>query len=108
MATKAITGKRQPLHTHRETGWHATDWTLCTFDPWVRKVGVNNQGVGSLWVSAGEGYVGARLASDHMIELKPGTIVDFPLSPSGVAATLSIWGADGATHPVGLMLMEVG
>jgi hypothetical protein len=105
MATASVTGKIAPMDFKRFTGGHATDWTLITFDAWVRTIGVNNQGVASCWVS--RALTGARAAADDQIEVKPGTTVDFHVGrPSLGVPKLAVFGSDGATHPIGFVLED--
>lgn len=107
MATANVTGKARPFDIERFTGGHATDWTLITFDTWVRTVSVNNQGTGSVFVA--RALDGLRAAADDQIEVTAGSTVDFHLVPAPSQGTpkLAVFGIDGATHPIGFILEVV-
>jgi hypothetical protein len=107
MATRTITASgAPPLAIARPNGgWHATEWTLCTFDRWARVIGVTNSGTGSVFVS--RGLSGTRATTEDQDEVRPGSTKNFRFGQSTKDAdpiTLSIFGADGASHVIGFIL----
>lgn len=107
----AITGKTDPFDIVRTaSGLHATDWSGVTFDPWVRTVRIKNAGSGVLSVGRA-GNTGARAAGNDQINLAAGAVMDFYLAPGSQrpsSAGLTLFGADGAAHPIEWVLTRGG
>jgi hypothetical protein len=96
-----------PLAFAGSTSFHATEWTEVTLPAWCTKLAVNNQGATSLWVTRGKSGTRNAFPTDPQIEIPAGAaIVDFYLGdyPKSTAPTISLWGEDGASHPVGFIL----
>ena len=111
MPTISTEGARPFAIVSVATG-EAANWADFDFPSWVRVVGVQNQGAGILFVGHGEAGAhpgvdtadqGVKLAADELVPfaVTPGREQD----PTGLPQ-LSIFGADGATHLVGLILQE--
>ncbi len=91
----------------------ATDWAAFTFPRWVRVVGVQNQGTGLLFVGRDETGAhpgvdtagqGTKIAADELVPFAITAGRERDNTAGG--PRLSIFGADGAGHLVGLILQE--
>lgn len=79
---------------HRETAWHATDWTEVTPPTKARKVSVFNAGTLTLYV-AYPAVSGAWASTANMIPISTGGQLTFDLVLGG---TYAVYGADGVAH----------
>lgn len=102
----AVTATR-PFSIVDGTSGSATDWTRHTFPTWVRVVGVQNVGTGTLYVATGKS--GAAGGTPGGVQLAAGDLVPFALTSGQAQAAapyLDIFGADGLAHALRFICQE--
>jgi hypothetical protein len=103
--TKSWTDLQEPCCTRTFADGDATDWCVHDYAGVYTSVTIENRGTGVLYVSRGPAVRGPWAATHHMARLQPGE--KFPMYSRGQTAKpatpeFSTFGADGATHPMGV------